>query len=191
MHRYSSFGGQAQYWSLRLSCSEACGILVPWPGIEPMSPALQGRFLTTKPPRKSHLKLTFRQKKKGRKWNRSVVSYSFQSHRLQPPRSSAHGILQARILECIVMPSSRGSSWPRDWTRVSHVAGRFFIVCAIRETLTFRRGLQITGVPCLFFFFPFIFISWRILTLQYCSGFCHTLTWISHGFTCYSLSFYS
>ena len=35
-----------------------------------------------------------------------------------------------------------------------------------------------------FSFFPFIFISWRLITLQYCSGFCHTLTWISHGFTC-------
>ena len=31
-------------------------------------------------------------------------------------------------------------------------------------------------------FFSFIFISWRLITLQYCSGFCHTLTWISHGF---------
>ena len=35
-----------------------------------------------------------------------------------------------------------------------------------------------------FFFFSFIFISWRLITLQYCSGFCHTLTWMSHGFTC-------
>ena len=34
------------------------------------------------------------------------------------------------------------------------------------------------------FFFPFIFISWRLITLQYCSGFRHTLTWVSHGFTC-------
>ena len=32
-------------------------------------------------------------------------------------------------------------------------------------------------------FFSFIFISWRLITLQYCSGFCHTLTWISHGVT--------
>ena len=31
----------------------ACGILVPWPGIEPMTSALQGGFLTTGPPRKS------------------------------------------------------------------------------------------------------------------------------------------
>ena len=30
----------------------------------------------------------------------------------------------------------------------------------------------------------FFFISWRLITLQYCSGFCHTLTWISHGLTC-------
>ena len=30
--------------------------------------------------------------------------------------------------------------------------------------------------PSLFFFFSFIFISWRLITLQYCSGFCHTLT---------------
>ena len=34
----------------------------------------------------------------------------------------------------------------------------------------FFRG---TGIS---FFFPFIFISWRLITLQYCSGFCHTLT---------------
>ena len=34
------------------------------------------------------------------------------------------------------------------------------------------------------FIFPFIFISWRLITLQYCSGFCRTLTRISHGFTC-------
>ena len=34
------------------------------------------------------------------------------------------------------------------------------------------------------YFFPFIFISWRLITLKYYSGFCHTLTSISHGFTC-------
>ena len=31
-----------------------------------------------------------------------------------PPGSSVHGILQARILEWVAMPSSRGSSWLRD-----------------------------------------------------------------------------
>ena len=33
-----------------------------------------------------------------------------------PPGSSVHGILQARILQWVVMPSSRGPSCPRDWT---------------------------------------------------------------------------
>ena len=36
----------------------------------------------------------------------------------------------------------------------------------------------------LFFFKKFIYFSWRLITLQYCSGFCHILTWISHGCTC-------
>ena len=36
-----------------------------------------------------------------------------------PPGPSVHGILQARILECIAMPSSRGFSWPRDEPRSS------------------------------------------------------------------------
>ena len=36
----------------------------------------------------------------------------------------------------------------------------------------------------IFIFYLFIFISWRLITLQDCSGFSHTLTWISHGVTC-------
>ena len=43
-----------------------------------------------------------------------------------PPGSSIHEILQARILEWVTMPSSRGSSQPRDQTQVSCIAGRFF-----------------------------------------------------------------
>ena len=37
-----------------------------------------------------------------------------------------HGILQARILECIAIPFSRGSSQSRDWIQVSRIAGGFF-----------------------------------------------------------------
>ena len=39
-----------------------------------------------------------------------------------PPGSSDHGILQARIQEWVAMPSSRASSWPRDWTHISYVS---------------------------------------------------------------------
>ena len=43
-----------------------------------------------------------------------------------PPGSSMHGIFQARVLEWVAISFSRGSSWPKDRTRVSHIAGRCF-----------------------------------------------------------------
>ena len=44
------------------------------------------------------------------------------------PRSSIHGILQARILEWVAIPFSRGSSQPRDQTWVSCIVGRHFTI---------------------------------------------------------------
>jgi len=45
----------------------------------------------------------------------------------EPPKDyTAHGILQARRLEWVAFPFSRGSSQPRDPTQVSHMAGGFF-----------------------------------------------------------------
>ena len=43
-----------------------------------------------------------------------------------PPGSSAHEIFQARILEWVAISFSRGASQPRDRTRVSCTAGKFF-----------------------------------------------------------------
>ena len=51
----------------------------------------------------------------------------------RPPGFSVHGILQARILQWVATPFSRGSSWPRDWTEVSGIAGRFFTIWATWE----------------------------------------------------------
>ena len=51
-----------------------------------------------------------------------------------PPGSSVHGILQARVLEWVAISFSRGSSWPRDQTQVSHIAGGLFTDWANRET---------------------------------------------------------
>ena len=51
------------------------------------------------------------------------------------PGSSVYGILQARILEWVAIPFSRGSSQPRGWIQVSCIAGRFFTVCATRGAL--------------------------------------------------------
>ena len=47
-----------------------------------------------------------------------------------PPGSSVHEILQARILEWVVIPFSRGSSQPWDQTWVSCITGRFFTIWA-------------------------------------------------------------
>ena len=50
-----------------------------------------------------------------------------------PPGSSVHGILQARTLEWSAISFSSGFSWPRDWTQVSCIAGRFFTIWATRK----------------------------------------------------------
>ena len=50
-----------------------------------------------------------------------------------PMDYTVHGILQARMLEWVVFPFSRGSSQPEDQTQVSHIAGGFFTSWARRE----------------------------------------------------------
>ena len=56
-----------------------------------------------------------------------------------PPGSSAHGILQAGILEWVFLPS-RGSSQPRDKTQVSFIAGRFFTTELPGKTLVAQES---------------------------------------------------
>ena len=72
----------------------------------------------------------------GRSILSDVLSYFLQSWAAlcnpmdsSPPGSSVHGILQVRILEWVAMPSSRGSSQPRDQTQMSHVSciGRWIL----------------------------------------------------------------
>ena len=60
--------------------------------------------------------------------SRSAVSDS-----LQPMDYTVPGILQARILEWVAFPFSRGSFQPRDRAQVSHIAGGFFTSRATRE----------------------------------------------------------
>ena len=59
------------------------------------------------------------------------------------PGSSVHGILQARILEWVVIPFSRGSSLPRDQTSVSCITDRFFTVWATRKGLNILKDIFI------------------------------------------------
>ena len=64
------------------------------------------------------------------------------------PGSSVPGILQARILEGIAILFSRGSSWPKNWTRVSCIAGRFFTVWTTSKAGTNYILSLFTGNSC-------------------------------------------
>ena len=66
-----------------------------------------------------------------------------------PPGSSVHGISQARILEWVAISSSRGSSWPRDWTQVSGIGRQILYHWATRYvthlTLYVKKSLDFSG----------------------------------------------
>ena len=68
-------------------------------------------------------------------FSHSVVSNSSDPMDCSLPESSVHGILQARILEWAAISFLRGSSWPRNQTSVSCIAGRLFTDWAMREAL--------------------------------------------------------
>ena len=81
--------------------------------------------------------------------------------------SSVYGILQARILEWVGVPFSRGSSQTGEWTQVSHTADRFFTIWATRET-------QLWYLPiCSLFLWAFL--SFRFVHLFCCLDF--TFKW--------------
>ena len=67
------------------------------------------------------------------------VTQSFRTLR-NPMDYIVHGILQARILEWVVFPFSRGSSQTRDQTQVSHIASGFFTSWATREAQEYGSG---------------------------------------------------
>ena len=60
-----------------------------------------------------------------------------------PMDYTVHKILQARILACVSFPFSRGSSKPRDQTKVSLIAGGFFTSWATRKAQEYCSGLPI------------------------------------------------
>ena len=80
--------------------------------------------------------LTFR--KKSASESRSVCLALYDPMEIPHGIHRVHGILQARILEWVAFPFSRGSSQPGDWTHVSRIAGGFFTSWATREAPKFR-----------------------------------------------------
>ena len=68
------------------------------------------------------------------------------------PGASVHGIFQARTLEWFAFPFSRGSSWPRNQTQFSCIAGGFFTLWATRETPD--NTMQVCLMKWLYYFVP-------------------------------------
>ena len=78
------------------------------------------------------------------------------------PGSPIHGILQARILEWIAIPFSRGSSQPRDRTYVSCIADGFFTNWAIKEALEIHIDMFIF-VNKMEIYYTYLFINFLSL----------------------------
>ena len=119
---------------------------LPSPGIERWSPAIQADSLPTYLSGKPKV-INGRNQKldKVLKWKWKSLGHVWL---FATPWTVVHGILQARILEWVAFPFSRGFSQPRDQTQVCHIAGRFFTSWATREAqeywsaLTLRSFLQ-------------------------------------------------
>ena len=166
----AEFGSSCHAWA---NCSMTCGgILVPWPGIKPTSLALQQIL--------NHC--TTREVPCAELLSRVWLFATPWTVAHQTPLSM--GILQARILEWVAMPSSRGSSQLRDQTQVSCIAGGFFTVWATREVWevpycflndTFHIGIIIqphvirnnTEFPCTPSQFPLIATSYKTIVQFY------------------------
>ena len=132
-------------------------------------------------------------------WGKSV-----KTHRLIPDKAQKvkPGDLQVSLHMVFIINSEEGQDCPSS--QGGWAAGTFAPLQNLRvgegfrlpspgepESITsprspkgfLRHTQQVRSPPpsplcgdSFFFFFPFIFISWRLITLQYCSGFCHTLT---------------
>ena len=90
---------------------------------------------------------------------------------------SVHWILQARILEWVAMPSSRGSSQPRDQNCVSCIAGRFFTTEPLGQPILLTEVGLIDQV----FFFLFSVLSVYCYQPVSLHPRAHVLSHVTHG----------
>ena len=104
-----------------------------------------------------------------------------------PPSSCAHGVLQARRLEEVAKPSSRGSSWPRDRTHVSCsscIASKFYDWVTGEALLEGNRNPITSLMFCLessLVKYPFLslarFIFYNALEYQHSSAKVFSVLW--------------
>ena len=119
----------------------------------------------------------------------SVSDYMW-PHGLWPTRLLCPWSSSGKKLEWVAIPFS-GLSWESARTKVERISRQLLVslgksvlqICLLSPyTVVICRIYTIATSFILFYLFTY-FISWRLITLQYCSGSCHTLTWISNGYT--------
>ena len=123
---------------------------LPDPGIKLGLPAFLADSLLSEPPGKPKMRfepMTLRLRVScSTKWASQAaakVKFIQLCPTLYDPMDyTAHGILQARILEWVAFPSSRGSSQPKDRTQVLCITGRFLTSGDTREALAYDHVTQ-------------------------------------------------
>ena len=98
---------------------------------------------------------------KGQKVKVLGARSTLQSHGLSPSGSSVHGISQARILEWVAIPFSRGSSWSRNQDQVFCIPGGFFTPEPSGKLGKARLQLNFSQNVLRMFF---LLRNWRFLT---------------------------
>ena len=108
----------------------------------------------------------------------------------RPLGSSVHGSLQARILGWVAIPFSRGSSRPRDQTRVSCTADRFFTVRTTGKTKTLNLlkyfkllKFKIKQILWSLFIFKKDFLIWAIYLIYHVFIYLFACFWLCRVFT--------
>ena len=97
---------------------------------------------------------------------------------------------QARILEWVAIPFSRGSSWLRDQTEVSCIAGRFFVIWVTREDYSGNIHMQCYLITIMRMTLEFYNWKWHLLSVYYLTLYMiKVLRWLEIDIKFYKLSF--
>ena len=77
--------------------------------------------------------------------------------------------LKLNIQKTKIIASSPSTSWQIDGETKEIVRDFVFFFCA-------PKSLQMMTAAMKIFLFIYFYLNWRLITLQYCGGFCHTFT---------------
>ena len=123
-------------------------------------------------------------------WSPSPPAFNLSQHQgLFKWVSSSHQVAKYGVSALTsVLPMNTQDWSPLGWTGCISLQSRGLSRVSSNTTVQKHQffSAQLSFSLSFFFlvFLVLIYFNWRLITLQYCGGFCHTFTWISHGCTC-------